>query len=171
ARLGYAEDVAERLVAAGAEPDSDVHVETAAYLYRPEIVGRQETIGALCDQLPEAVKGSGTFIMLGGVSGIGKTSVAATFAREASLGDFQIITGECDPVGGQPLHPLRPLLRAIADHCRGRDELVERILGARLQVLRTLDPALEALADEGTMRVPLTSASRRLFGDLAETLA
>jgi len=171
ARLGYAEDVAERLVAAGAEPDPDFRAEKASYLYRPEIIGRQETVGTLCSLLPGAGKGTGTFIMLGGVSGIGKTSVAAAFTREASLDDFQVVTGECDPVGGQPLHPLRPLLRAIADHCRGRDELVERILGARLQVLRDLDPALDALADERTARVPPAAASRRLFGDLAETLA
>jgi serine/threonine protein kinase/tetratricopeptide (TPR) repeat protein len=171
ARLGYAEDVAERLVAAGAQPDADVETETAAYLYRPQIVGRDETISTLCARLPEVAKGAGAFVMLGGVSGIGKTSVAAAFAREASFNDFQIVTGECDPVGGQPLHPLRPLLRAIADHCRGRANVIERVLGERLAVLRDLDPSLDALAGEQMQRVPPAAVSRRLFGDLAETIA
>jgi len=171
ARLGYADDVAERLVAAGAEPDTAVQVETAAYLYRPQIVGRDETISALRGRLSEVSKGAGALVMLGGVSGIGKTSVAAAFAREASFDDFQIVTGECDPVGGQPLHPLRPLLRAIADHCRGQRDVIERVLGDRLAVLRDLDPSLDALTDEQTPRVPPAAVSRRLFGDLAETLA
>lgn len=166
-RLGYAEDVAERLVAAGAVPDPELPIESTPYLYRPQIVGRKEIIDTLGGRLQNA----GTFTMLGGVSGIGKTSVAVAFAREASRKDFQVITGECDPIVGGPLHPLRPLLRAIADYCRGDDEVIERVLGARLPVLRDLEPSLDALAGDRAMRVPPAAASRRLFGDLAETLA
>jgi serine/threonine protein kinase/tetratricopeptide (TPR) repeat protein len=170
-RLGYAEDVAERLVEAGAEPDSDFRIETAAYLYRPEIVGRKETIDSLRKQLPDVRKGAGAFIMLGGVSGIGKTSVAAAFAREAAIGKFEVITAECDPIGRQPLHPLRPLLRAIADHCRGHADEIERILGARLDVLREHEPSLAALTDESAIRIPAEVAARRLLIDLSTTLA
>src|SRR5688500_11579271 len=59
ARLGYAEDVAELLVEAGAEPDPDFKVETAAYLYRPEIVGRKATIDSLRERLPDIRYGAG----------------------------------------------------------------------------------------------------------------
>jgi serine/threonine protein kinase len=171
-RLGYADDVAEQLVAAGAEPDSDFKVETtAAYLYRPEIVGRRETIDSLRSSLAGVRKGAGAFVTLGGVSGIGKTSVAAAFAREATVGNFEVVTAECDPIGRQPLHPLRPLLRAVADHCRGKREVIERVLGARLDVLREYEPTLAALADDSAMRIPPEAAARRLFIDLSETLA
>ncbi|HEX6095680.1 MAG TPA: AAA family ATPase [Thermoanaerobaculia bacterium] len=171
ARLGYAEDVAEMLVEAGAEPDADFKVDTAAYLYRPEIVGRKATLEALHARIPEVRDGAGTLVLLGGESGIGKTSVAAAFTRAATIARFEVITAECDPVGGQPLHPLRPLLRAIADFCRGNAVAMERILGPRLAVLREQEPALAALAGDATPRLAPEIVSRRLFTDLAETLA
>jgi eukaryotic-like serine/threonine-protein kinase len=171
ARLGYAEDVAEMLVAAGAEPDADFQIDTAAYLYRPEIVGRQATLQSLHARIPDVRDGAGTLVLLGGESGIGKTSVAAAFTREATMARFEVVTAECDPVGGQPLHPLRPLLRAIADYCRGNTIATQLILGPRLAVLRELEPALAALADDATPRLAPEVVSRRLFSDLAETLA
>jgi tetratricopeptide (TPR) repeat protein len=170
-RLGYAEDAAAMLVEAGADPDPDFEVETAAYLYRPEVIGRRETIATLRARLWNVGKGDGAFVTLGGESGIGKTSVASAFAREAAIAGFHIVTAECDPVGGQPLHPLRPLLRDIADHCRGNADVQERVLGPRLQVLREQEPALAALADEAPLRMPAEIVTRRLFDDLAVTLA
>lgn len=170
-RLGYAEDVAQQLVEAGAEPDSDFKVERAAYLYRPEIVGRSQTVESLRGRMAEVRKGAGEFIMLGGVSGIGKTSVAAAFAREATVGKFEVITAECDPIGRQPLHPMRPLLRTIADRCRGQAEVIERVLGPRIEVLREYEPSLAALTEESGLRIAPEIAARRLFTDLAETLA
>jgi serine/threonine protein kinase/tetratricopeptide (TPR) repeat protein len=169
-RLGYADDVSEALVEAGAEADDDFKAETAAYLYRPEIIGRKDTIESLRKSLTAVVDNTGSFVMLGGVSGIGKTSVAATFGREATIRRCLVITAECDPVGGQPLHPLRPLLREIADFCRGRSEIMERVLGPRLSVLREHESSLAALAGDSP-RLPPEVASRRLFTDLAETLA
>ncbi len=180
-RLGYAEDAAALLVEAGAEPDPDFETETAAYLYRPEIVGRRETMEALRPRIPEVRNGRGGFVVIGGESGIGKTSVAAAFAREATMGYLSVIAGECIPVatsgeviGGQALHPLRPLFRQIADFCRaGGKDAIERILGPRLAVLRDQEPSLEALAElrEGTPRIPAEIAARRLFTDVSETLA
>ena len=171
-RLGYAEDVAEVLVEAGADPDPDFEIETASYLYRPEVVGRTSTLADLGAAMRTVRSGDGgAFIVLGGESGIGKTSVAASFSREATIGRFRVVTGECDPLGGQPLHPLRTLMREIADYCRGSEGLVDRVIGPRLQVLRELDPALDALADESVPHVSPEIASRRLFADVGETLA
>jgi tetratricopeptide (TPR) repeat protein len=174
ARLGYAEDVAERLVHAGAEsgaePDHDVRAEATPYLYRPEIVGRRQTIDAVNACVAGLRESQGSFLTLGGVSGIGKTSVAAVIAREATIGDVRVVTGEGDPVGSTPLHPLRALLREIADQCRGRADVTERVLGERLPALRTLEPALAALEENGVSIAPQVAA-RRLFSDLAATLA
>jgi serine/threonine protein kinase len=171
-RLGYAEDVAARLVAAGANPDPDLGAgETAAYLYRPEIVGRASTIESLAPLIPKAWAKSGSFVVLGGESGIGKTSVAAAFAREATICGISVVTGESEPVGGGFLHPLRPLLRDVADVCRADRAAFDEVLGARLSVLREYEPSLAALAGDDTPRIPQEIAARRLNADLAETLA
>ncbi len=170
-RLGYAEDVAGVLVEAGATPDPDFEVETAPYLYRPEMIGRAATLATLGAHIAPVWNGAGAFVVLGGESGIGKTSVATAFSRQATGAQFRVITGECDPVGGQALHPFRPLLREIADHCRAGPAVLERVLGLRLQVLREQDPALAALADDDVPRLAPEIANRRLLADLGETLA
>ena len=170
-RLGYADDVAQLLVEAGAEPDLAVELQSASYLYRPEMAGRQATLASLTGRLPRVQKGEGAFVLLGGESGIGKTSVAAALTREATIGRFRVIAGECEPVGGQPLHPLRPLLRELADYCRTSPAVLQRVIGPRLAVLREQEPALAALADPQAPRVSPEVASRRLNADLAETLA
>ncbi|HEY8172201.1 MAG TPA: protein kinase, partial [Dehalococcoidia bacterium] len=185
-RYGYADDVAAMLVEAGAEPEPDANDEGPAYLYRPELEGRGAIMETLAKRLDTVLLGNGTFVAVGGVSGIGKTSVATAFSRKATRKKMLVITGECVPVttdgeiGGEPLHPLRPLLHAIADHCLqfGPAEL-DRVIGARLATLEEYLPGLaeaaKAPGDEGL----LTSASgrhvsarhRRLFPDLAEVLA
>jgi eukaryotic-like serine/threonine-protein kinase len=170
ARLGYAEDVAKLLVEAGAVPDAEPDSATTPYLYRPDIVGRRETIDATNALIRNTRKGEGAFLMLGGVSGIGKTSVAAILAREATLMHVRVITGESVSGGGAPLHPLQALLRDIADRCRGHRDVFERVLGPRLPVLRDLEPSLAAL-DHDAQPIAPEIASRRLFSDLAETLA
>jgi tetratricopeptide (TPR) repeat protein len=181
-RLGYAEDVAALLVEAGAQADPDFDSETAPYLYRPEIVGRRETVEALREHISAIRQGRGAFVVIGGESGIGKTSVASVFAREATLAGLSVTAGECvavstsgDVIGGQALHPLRPLFREIADYCHaGGGQTVDFILGSRLAVLRDQDPSLEALVElrsENTPRIPPEIASRRLFSDVTETLA
>jgi eukaryotic-like serine/threonine-protein kinase len=177
-RLGYAEDVAALLVEAGAEPDPDFEIETAAYLYRPEIIGRQGTIDSLRALLPAIRDNEGAFVALGGESGIGKTSVAAAFARDAMIGGLNVITGECipftttgDAIGGQPLHPFKPLLRAIADYCLAHGQpAIDRVLGPRLAALREQEPSLDALAKDDA-HLPAELISRRLFDDLSTTLA
>jgi len=171
-RLGYAEDVAARLIEAGAAADPDLEAEeTAAYLYRPEIVGRKATIESLAELIPKAWAKAGSFVVLGGESGIGKTSVAAAFAREATICGLAVLTGECEPVGGGFLHPLRPLLRDVADVCRADRAVFADVLGPRLAVLREYEPSLEQLAERDTPRIPQEIAARRLNADLAATLA
>jgi serine/threonine protein kinase/tetratricopeptide (TPR) repeat protein len=170
ARPGYAEDVAQALIDAGATPDVTPEPATPPYLYRPDIVGRRETIDDANASIRALQQGTGAFLLLGGVSGIGKTSVAAVLAREAALRQIRVITGGADAVGGGRLHPLRPLLRDIADRCLDKPDITERVLGARLPVLADLEPALAAL-NEGGPTVPPQIAARRLLADLAETLA
>ena len=179
-RYGYADDVAAMLVEAGAEPEPEADVEAPSYLYRPELEGRGAIMEALAKCLEYVLPGNGAFVAVGGVSGIGKTSVATAFSRKATRKKMLVITGECVPVttdgeiGGEPLHPLRPLLHAIADHCMqfGATEL-ERVIGPRLAMLQEYHPDLAVLARARGESGPrsVSSAHRRLFPDLAETLA
>ena len=184
-RYGYADDVAAMLVEAGAEPEPEPEPETddkaPSYLYRPELEGRGAIMETLAKRLESVLQGNGAFVTLGGVSGIGKTSVATAFSRKATRKKMLVITGECVPVttdgeiGGEPLHPLRPLLHAIADHCLqfGATEL-ERVIGPRLSMLQEYHPGLADLArargEEG-LSAGASVRHRRLFPDLAETLA
>jgi serine/threonine protein kinase/tetratricopeptide (TPR) repeat protein len=170
-RPGYAEDVAALLLDAGAQRDEEFDLKIPAYLYRPHMIGRESTVASLCDSLDPAKKGRGAFLMLGGESGIGKTSVAAAFAREATMRHFRVVTGECEAIGGQPLHPLRSLFREIAEICRTDPEVLARVLGTRLTTLREQDPVFAALADDDLPRVAPEIAARRLFSDLGETFA
>ena len=180
-RYGYADDVAAMLVEAGAEPQPEADDEGPSYLYRPELEGRGAIMETLGKRLESVLQGNGMFVAVGGVSGIGKTSVATAFSRKATRKRMMVITGECVPVttdgeiGGEPLHPLRPLLHAIADHCLelGPAEL-ERVIGPRLAVLKDYLPGLTELAlargDEG-LHLGASVRHRRLFPDLAEVLA
>ena len=104
-------------------------------------------------------------------------------ARHLARRHGRVITAECVPVSGTtsagipaaPLHPLRPVLRAIANHCRvGGAGVTERVLGKRLRVLAAYEPDLLELATPAHPEPRELSAQAtraRLFADLAETLA
>jgi serine/threonine protein kinase/tetratricopeptide (TPR) repeat protein len=185
-RYGYAEDVAQHLVEAGAVAEHDEKSDaTSAYLYRPGLEGRSHIIDVLGHALTRAKSGIGGLALISGESGIGKTSVASAAARMAARSGFEAIAGECLPISAGrsaeerveagPLHPLRPFLRAVADHCLQHGEaMTERLLGRRMPVLRDYEPtivALESARMEEAVRLPAEVVQRRLLTDLGETLS
>jgi eukaryotic-like serine/threonine-protein kinase len=156
-----------------------------AYLYRPGLAGRDEALEPLVRQLDALELGRGAFVLVGGESGSGKTRLALELSHQAERRQFGVITGECVPLtasvlespagGGGPLHPLRPLLRHVADRCRGRGRAeTERLLGRRGKLLALYEPALSGLAGQEAhpepADLPAKEARPRLFGDLTETL-
>ncbi|HKY36828.1 MAG TPA: protein kinase [Polyangiaceae bacterium] len=184
-RLGYAEDVAlaldrilnetEATPSRGNEP---------VYLYRPEFAGRRELLNRLSNRMDDAKRGSGSITLVSGESGLGKTRLLLELGARAVAAGVTVITGECQPVGavsldegarGEPLHPFRNFLLAVADACRvGGVQLTERLLAKRGAVLAPYEPALAAVLGPGQStpeREPPERARARVFWALEGLLA
>jgi predicted ATPase/class 3 adenylate cyclase/DNA-binding SARP family transcriptional activator len=101
-----------------------------------------------------ARRGEGRLVALAGEPGIGKTSLAAAFAREAQADGATVLLGRCHP---EALVPYEPFVEALR-------QLPPEVLRDRARVL--MDP--------GAAPAPLTDdPSRRhlLFDAVADTLA
>jgi serine/threonine protein kinase/tetratricopeptide (TPR) repeat protein len=167
-RIAYAADVASALEAEGATAAPwNVAVPPArTYLCRPPLVGRD----SILDQID-----AHCFVFVTGESGSGKTRVALEASKRATARGYHVVSGACT-VNGSPLHPLRPLLQAIADRCveLGSDT-TQRVIGSRAAVLAAYEPALAHLsgeiADAGAVSLPPSDARSRLFRYLAESIA
>ena len=180
-RLGYADSLGAAL-AAFADTGAAAAPPAKTYLYRSTFAGHEDALARLRRWVDEP---DARIALVRGESGVGKTRLVMEVARHAARRDpyGRVITGECVPVSGTtstgiqaaPLHPLRPVLRAIADHCRGAGaDAVARILGKRLRVLAAYEPELLELATAAHPEPPELSAQAtraRLFADLGETLA
>ncbi len=78
------------------------------------IVERDEILAAIKSRLDEAARGTGSFVLLGGEAGSGKTSVGReVVARWGS--NLTVVQGACDPLS--TARPLGPFLE-VADHGR-----------------------------------------------------
>ena len=124
-------------------------------------------------------------MLVGGESGIGKTSFVSAVAHMVDARAVRVVTGECVAVGvadgrglrqGGPLYPLTHLLQAVADRCvSGGAALTAKMLGARAEFLATSEPSLRHLPGvesyPDSAEVPGEAARRRLIDAMAETLA
>jgi eukaryotic-like serine/threonine-protein kinase len=145
-RLAYAQDVADALRAHGAEPDPDPpRVAIRSYLYRPELVGRDEALTRLGHVFSKAQRGRTELVLVAAGSGAGKTRLAVEFAQRMAAGRAQVVTGECLPIARVALQPLRELLQAMADRCQQHPEEAPRLLGDRGPLLAPYAPALAAV--------------------------
>jgi serine/threonine protein kinase/tetratricopeptide (TPR) repeat protein len=181
-RIGYAADVAALLSQFLRVPKVALEAE---YLYRPEIVGRERLLSALSDRGASLDRQCGGMVLLEGESGIGKTFLVAELARMERLRGRRVITGECVPVAtagaatsefsAGPLHPLRRLLRSIADECqRGGPAVADRLLGPRAAFLSDYEPAFgpfSAGSAAPAKTLPAQAARARVLHSLAETVA
>lgn len=179
-RIGYAEDVAAALERLGAAPSlvHDVALRPRSYTYRPGLAGRTQLIAAHDGFLDRLVAGTGGCAVLIGESGVGKTRLAGEIATRALEGEVRVITGECEPVGvsrdelrAAPLHPLRPVLRAIADRCRDHPALADRLLGGSAGLLAVYEPALAAFATAPAEHLEPAAVRFRVLAALRDALA
>jgi serine/threonine protein kinase/tetratricopeptide (TPR) repeat protein len=193
ARVGRADDVAhllaeiERSLRGGTGATQEIS-EVPAYLYRPEIVGRERALEELSSLVTRLAANRGRYAFLSGESGIGKTFLASEVTRRAGLLGLRLVVGECAPPDqqtgapglgerrGVPLQPLRPLLTLIADQClEGGRERTDRILGEHGKILAAHLPGLAALPGQaGFPDPPALSAEenhRRLLNSLLHIIA
>ena len=172
-RFGYAVDVAAALRALGASAVAALDAPPAQpYLYRPSLVGRRRVLEDLTPELLPGLQGQGRIVLVGGLSGVGKTRLAMELATGATRRGMRVITGECQDVQGStsgmsvrtaPLHPFRPLLVAIADRCRtmGADETA-RLLDGHGAVLAPYEPSISRLIGDQPPPAELPAEAARL---------
>jgi tetratricopeptide (TPR) repeat protein len=180
-RIGHADDVAAALAALGARdwPRSGLP-RGRAYLYQPRLVGREEALDTMLEGVDSSRK-LGGLLLLGGESGIGKTSLAAEVARLAYQREYEVVTSECTAASpgrterSLPLLPFRPLLRRVVEYCSvGGPEVASRIIGPWQKLLASIEPAflqLEPARDTlDPPGLPVAAALERLLGALSETI-
>jgi serine/threonine protein kinase/tetratricopeptide (TPR) repeat protein len=128
-------------------------------LFRSNVHGRSLAVRPLDEVLLRAKGGRGALAFIVGESGTGKTAIASEVMSRAITSGFRVVVGECSPLAGDiagpnltgsPLHPLRPLLQAIADHYqeRGGSEHAHA-LAEEGQLLAAYEPRLASFADSG----------------------
>jgi tetratricopeptide (TPR) repeat protein len=178
-RIGHADDVSAWLADLGAEVDAPAAQPAElrpAYLYRPELAGRAEVLATLDRHVQRLLAGIGGCVLLGGESGVGKTSVVAELARSATLQQLVVVAGECQPIGGGVLHPLVPLLGRIIDRAvEGGPAMAASLFGHRARVLAAVEPGMSRVAGfAGSPEpddLPPDAARARLLADLRETVS
>lgn len=175
-RLGYASDVAAVLAGLGAVREEGAAPAPRAYLYRPEFVGRRALVAELERLLDETRLGRGRCVLLSAESGAGKTRLAMEVATAANRLGLRVLTGECSPLESSALQPLRPLLQAVADHCREQGaHAAESLLGPYGSLLALYEPTLARLSpqDSGAPPAPLPTqeARQRLLEAAVYTLS
>jgi serine/threonine protein kinase/tetratricopeptide (TPR) repeat protein len=180
-RLGHADDVAQALSALGAKDWPRQGLPHArAYLYQPRLVGRDGTLRAVLEGI-DSCKKVGGLLLIGGESGVGKTSLASEAARIAFQREHQVVTSECRCPGsgpGQierspPLQPFRPLLRHIVEHCRAAGaDATGRIVGRWRRLLSTIEPTFAELSGPASEPpdLPVQAALERMLAALSDTI-
>ncbi len=183
-RIGHASDVAAVL-------DRQLGVSTLnigeprAYVYRSRFAGRDLALDALTAKVAALEEGQGGRVLVEGESGSGKTRLILEVVRRAKSEQLNMVACECSPLDATsadhpvphpaPLAPLQPLLRAVADRCRtGGADATARLLGARLAVLKSIEPTLAHLpgAERWPEPAPLPpeAAKHRVLSAMADTL-
>jgi len=181
-RIGHADDVAQALAALGAGnwPREGLP-RGRAYLYQPRLVGRSEALRTMLEGVDSSHK-LGGLLLVGGESGIGKTSLSAEAARLAYQREYEVVTSECPPAGepgraerSAPLTAFRPLLRHIVEHCLvGGPQVTDRVVGQWHRLLASIEPAFSQLRPTresvDPAGLPVQAALERMLGALSETI-
>ncbi len=152
-RLGYADLVARRIATHLDDRPLGPSVAAPSYVYRPDLVGRDEVVADLRKVVQAAQGGRGSLTFVVGESGVGKTRLAMEIATFAVRRRMHVVLGECEAGSGEgavlgrvALQPFRPFFAGLADRCRnGGPELTARLLGARAPILAAYEPSFAGL--------------------------
>jgi tetratricopeptide (TPR) repeat protein len=116
---------------------------------RTEIVGREAELTRLRNAAESALLGHGSFVLVGGGPGVGKTRLSLEFLAQASNRGFACLNGRCYE-RDEP-HPLMPF--------------VEVIEGALAQA-SSVEQFRSVAADDAAELAQIAPALRRVFPDL-----
>jgi class 3 adenylate cyclase len=134
----------------------------------PVLVGRQEELSRLEDELLSVNRGDGRFVLLAGEAGIGKTRLARELTGRARKLGFDALWGSCSEA--ELALPYLPFVEAIGNHLGQRDAgAVRADLGPAAGVLAQLFPRLA----DGRPTAPVgdpTQAKLRLFESVVTVL-
>jgi hypothetical protein len=157
-RIGHAEDVRvwlSRLF--DRPPQRPITLTATRWLYRPVLSGRSEILAAGAARLKALRQGRGTFLVLEGESGIGKTHIAQELARRASS-ESLVVSAASSPGGEgarEPLGVLSPLFERAAELAEEQGEgHVASVVKRHLSILISLHRSFAKLGDD----VPTDSA-------------
>ncbi|HMJ94543.1 MAG TPA: AAA family ATPase [Thermoleophilaceae bacterium] len=163
----------EQVLAATGEaaPDRLPLPPTLAKIDGRTFVGRESALAQLHEALAAARRRGRRFVLTAGEPGIGKTSLAATFAREAHDGGAIVLYGRCDE---EALVPYQPFVDVISHLVlNGQVDQLGESLRFELEELGRLVPELRRQMP--AMRAPsggLPETERyRLFEAVVTTLA
>jgi DNA-binding winged helix-turn-helix (wHTH) protein len=131
-----------RVLADEAEPaPPDDRADAAAALARTPFVGRTRELGQLAARLSAARSGYGSFVLVGGEPGIGKTRLLEELAEHARGEGVRVLWGRC--IEGEWSLPYAPFGEALGEWARATHlQLVRELVGAHAPLLARIAPAL-----------------------------
>jgi class 3 adenylate cyclase len=107
----------------------------------PVLVGRQAELSQLEDALLSANRGDGSFVLLAGEAGIGKTRLATELTRRARKLGYDVLWGSCSEA--ELALPYLPFVEAVGNHLGTKDPAAVRTaLGPTADELAQLFPQL-----------------------------
>ena len=184
-RIGHALSVARKLSPWLDAPRKTLTASsspTKPYLYRARLTGREPLFQAIEASLQAVKRSEALSLLLGGESGVGKSSVAQELISRARSHDFVVMSTYCRALEtgptsldterlrkghcGPPLHAFEPILRQIVDEALEHPESdTAQSLQRHLHLLRPYSRALKELPT-----TPLLSRAKRHSPDRTKNL-
>src|SRR6266851_206457 len=142
-----------------------------------KLVGREAALGELRGALAKALRDQRQIVFITGEPGIGKTTLADEFQRQAAadVPGIRIVRGQCvEGYGGKEAY--YPMLDALGQWCRGTEgESVVRTLASQAPTWLVQFPALMKREHREMLQREILGATRermlREIGDALEAIA